>query len=212
MEKPVIIFGANPIGTMALEIFSGHGIEVFGFLDDRASLAGTAIMDVPVLGGMSDEQYLKLIGKKCGAFVATDNNAERKAITAMLTGKRKVMPVNAIHSHSRIAGSAHVEHGTFINDSVVIGARAKIGSHCLIHAGAVVNFGAILGNFVQVGSGSVIGDEVKAGNEVFIGAGAVIVPGLTIGDGARIGAGSVVVEEVGKGQTVFGNPAKVIHS
>ena len=210
MENPIIIFGANALGRAAQEMFNSRNIIIYGFLDDNKEVHGKEYGDVSVLGNTSDDGYLKLIGQKCQAFVAEDDNKVRKATVKMLNERRKVMPVNAIHDQSSVATSAHIGHGNFINAGVIIGANAKMGSHCILNANAVIEYEATLGEFVQVGAGSVINTGVEIADEVFIGSGATIVSGVKIGKGARIGAGSIVISDVAKGATVFGNPAQVV--
>lgn len=210
MKNPVIIFGASALGRAAKEIFESNDIVIYCFLDDNNKLHDTEIDEVPVMGSMEDDGYLKLIGKKCEAFVAVDENQLRKGIVKMLNERRKVMPANAVHKSAEIAGSAHIGHGNFINMGVKVGSNAKVSNHCLLHTNAVVDYNASLGDFVQVGAGSVINAEAVIENEVFIGSGATIVSGIKIGKGARVGAGSVVIADVGAGETVFGNPAQKV--
>lgn len=207
MENPVIIFGANPLGQAAVEIFESNDIMVYGYLDDNKELHGTELGELSILGKTDEQGYLKLIGKKCEGFIAVDDMELRQGLVKMMKDKRKMMPVNAIHSNTELSPSAHIGHGEFINSGVVIGANAKIGDHCLVHTNATIDYSAELGDLVQVGAGSVIGASAKVGNNVFIGSGVTIVPGIEIADNARIGAGSVVIANVGKGETVFGNPA-----
>ena len=207
----MIIFGASGIGMAAYEIFRSHDLMVFGFLDDRDEFQGKEIDEVIVLGNTDDDGYLKYIGQKCEAFVATDDNSERKGIVKMLKEGRKVMPVNAIHKNASLSKSTKISHGNFIDDGSVLGANCEIGSHNLIHAGVIIGYDVNIGQFVQIGAGTVIGAGVKIQDEVFIGAGAIIVPGISIGKKARIGAGSVVVENVDDNVTVFGNPAKPVN-
>jgi sugar O-acyltransferase (sialic acid O-acetyltransferase NeuD family) len=211
MEKPVMIFGASGIGLAAYEIFRSHDLMIYGFLDDRDELHGKEIDEVLVLGSTDDDGYLKYIGQKCEAFVATDDNSERKSIVKMLKDRRKVMPVNAIHKNASLSGSTDIAHGNFIDDGTVLGAKSVIGNHNLLHVGVIIEYEANIGQFVQIGAGSVIGAGTKIEDEAFIGAGAVIVPGIRIGKNARIGAGSVVVENVDDNVTVFGNPAKPVN-
>ncbi|GHE61694.1 MULTISPECIES: acetyltransferase [Roseivirga] len=210
MENPVIIFGASELGRAAVEIFESNDIIVYGFLDDKEELHGQTIGELAILGHTEDDGFLKLIGKKCEAFIAVDDRPLRKGLVELIKTRRKMMPVNAIHSNTEIAPSAHVGHGEFINSGVVIGANARIGDHCIIHTNATIDYSAKLGDLVQVGAGSVIGSEAEIGENVFIGSGATIVPGIKIGKNARIGAGSVVVANVEEGLTVFGNPAKAV--
>lgn len=212
MENPVIIFGANGLGKAALDIFQQNGVVVYCFLDDDKTLHGTEIDSIAVMGATDDDGYLKFIGKKCEAFVAFDDNKLRKNVVEMIVDRRKVMPVNCVHSQSIIATTATIGYGNFINAMVRVGAFANIGQHCLIHSGAVIEHEVRLGDFVQIGAGSVINAGVTIEDGAFIGSGVTVVSGVTIGKGARIGAGSVVISDVKKNETVFGNPAQSVKS
>lgn len=212
MDNPVIIFGANPLGRAAKEIFERNGNVVYCFLDDNKKLHNTEIDNVTVLGSTDDDGYLKLIGKKCEAFVAIDENKLRKSLVQMIQEVRNMQPVNAIHPSTVVAGSADMGHGNFIDQGAIVGAGASLGNHCILHAGAIIGVEAKLGDFVQVGAGSVISAGVEIEDEAFIGAGVTVVGGITIGKGSRVGAGSVVVSPVKAGETVFGNPAQKVGS
>ena len=210
MENPVIIFGANYLGRAAKEIFESNSIVVYGFLDDDKKLHTKEVDEVVVLGSMDDDGFLKLIGRKCEAFVAVDDNKLRKNVVGMLQEIRHVQPVNAIHSTARISSKAELGHGNFIDTGATIAPGAKIGNHGIIQANSFIGVGATVGDFVQVGAGSLINPNVIVEDEVFIGSGVTIIAGITIGKGARIGAGSVVISPVKAGETVFGNPAQPI--
>ncbi len=207
MDNPVIIFGANHLGRAAREIFETNQVEVFGFLDDDVNLHNKEIDEIMVLGATDDDGFLKLIGKKCEAFVALDDNRLRKAAVKTLNDVRKMQPVNAIHHQATISKRASIGHGNFIDVGVTMAPGAKVGSHCIFHAKATVGVDATLGNFVQIGAGAQINPGVTIEDEAFIGSGVVVVSGVTIGKGARVGAGSVVIGTVAAGETVFGNPA-----
>jgi len=209
-NNPVIIFGANYLGRAAKEIFEKNGNVVYCFLDDNKQLHNTEIDTITVLGSTDDDGFLKLIGKKCEAFVAIDDNKVRKNIVNMLQEVRHVQPVNAVHASAIIPESAEIGYGNFVDMGVKVGPGAKISNQCLLHAGAIIGGETTLGNFVQVGAGSVINPNVVIEEEVFIGSGVTVVSGITIGKGARVGAGSVVISPVKAGETVFGNPAQKV--
>lgn len=210
MDKPVIILGTGGIGRAALEIFESNQVVVFGFLEDDEQEHGKEIDTISVLGRTDDDGYLKLIGKKCEAFVAADENTYRHSLVEMLHERRKVQPVNAIHETAVIAKSAHIGHGNFINQQVKLGAGVEVGNHCILHSGALLDFNVKIGDFVQIGAGAIIGSGVTIEEGAFIGSGVTLVPGITIGKKARVGAGSVVVAAVKDKETVFGNPAQSI--
>lgn len=210
MEKPVIILGAKGIAIPALEIFNSNKVDVYGFLDEDKELFGKTINNVSVLGHTEDDGFLKLIGKKCEAFVAVEDNAYRKFLVKLLNEKRKVQPVNAIHQTAYIATDAAIGHGNFINAKVTIGAGAKIGQHGVFNSDCSIEHQVEIGDFVQIGTGSAINSGVKIANGAFIGSGVTVVSGVTIGKNARVGAGSVVIADVKDNETVFGNPAASI--
>lgn len=211
MKNPVIIFGASDVGRAAKEIFESNGVVVYGFLDDNASLHKTEVDEVSVLGATDDDGFLKLIGKKCEAFVATDDNKLRKGLVKMLQEVRHVQPVNAIHKQAHVTASAQIGHGNFIDYGAYMAVASSIGNHCLVQAKAFIGVQSSVGDFVQIGSGALINSGVIIEDEVFIGSGVVVVSGVTIGKGARVGAGSVVVSSIAPGETVFGNPAQKIN-
>lgn len=207
MEKPVIILGAKGIAQAALEIFNSNHIVVYGFLDEDKKLHGQEINVIPILGHTEDEGFLKLIGKKCEAFVAVDDNKYRHFLVKLLNDNRKVQPINAIHGSAIIASDATIGHGNFINARVNIGSGTKVGNHGIFHSGAIIDHKSELGDFVQIGAGALINSNVTIGDSAFIGSGAILVSGISIGKNARVGAGSVVISDVKDGETLFGNPA-----
>ena len=210
MEKPVIIFGSTGLAKAALEIFNSNNIVVYGFLDDDEKTHNTEINTVSVLGATDDHGFTKLIGQKCEAFVATDDNKLRKRYVEYLNDTRKVMPMNAVHQSAAISDSFSIGHGNFVNAGAVLSNDSKMGNHNVINSKAIIEQEVEIGDFVQIGAGSIINTKVQIENDVFIGSGVTVVAGVKLEKGARIGAGSVVVADVKKGQTVFGNPAQPI--
>lgn len=212
MENPVIILGASYLGRQAKEILESNGNVVYGFLDDNKKLHHTEIDNASVLGSTDDETFLKLIGKKCDAFVAIDENKVRKNLVALLNDEYKIQPVNVVPASANIPVSTDMGHGNFIHHGVTFGPGSSIGNHCILQTNVIIGTETKLGDFVQVGSGSIINSGSEIEDEVFIGSGVTIISGITIGKGARVGAGSVVIGPVKAGETVFGNPAQVVKS
>ena len=212
MDKPVIIFGSTGLANSALDIFESNGIEVYGFLEDNKNLHTTQINNIPILGATDDHGFLKLIGQKCEAFIATDDNSLRKKYVEYLKESRKVMPMNAVHPSAIISKTSSIGHGNFINACVILSNDTKIGQHNVMNSKVLLEQEVEVSDFVQIGAGSIINAKVKIEEGAFVGSGVTVVAGVSIGKNARIGAGSVVVENIEKNQTVFGNPAVAISS
>jgi sugar O-acyltransferase (sialic acid O-acetyltransferase NeuD family) len=212
MENPIIIFGAGPLGKIARDVFESNSNVVYGYLDDDKSLHGSSIDDITVLGNTDDDGFLKLIGKKCEAFIAIDELRFKKSLVKMLNEVRHVQPVNAVHAKAGISPFASIGHGNFFGSHTEIGPGTAIESHGIFHPGSLVGANCTIGNFVQIGAGAIINSGVTIEDDVFIGSGAVIVSGVNLAKGCRVGAGSVVIASVASGETVFGNPAKPVKS
>lgn len=208
--NPVLILGAKELGLITLEIFNSHQILVYGFLDDDTKEHKKEYGAVSVLGATDDDGFLKLIGKKCDAFVAVENLKERRFLAEMLDEKRHVKPINAIHKTAVISESATLGDGNLVNAGAIIGTKAKVGNYAIIQNRAVVEALATLEDFVHVSSGAIIGQGAVIEEGAFIGTGAIVVPGVRVGKNARVGAGSLVAANVKNGKTVFGNPAAEI--
>src|SRR5688572_518849 len=132
MENPVIIFGAQALGKTALDIFTSNNVDVYCFLDDDAKLHQTEINNIPVLGNTDDEEFLKILGKKCEVFIAADDSAVRKTLANKLKEDYNQVPVNAIHRGSYVSEHAWLGHGNLINAGAVIQTGCKIGDNCVI--------------------------------------------------------------------------------
>ena len=210
MENPVIIFGAKGLGLVALDIFQRNNVVIYGLLDDDPNLHNTQIGEYTILGATDDDGFLKLIGKKCEAFVAVEARAERRDLVEMLNERRSIMPVNAIHETAVISAFAEIGHGNLIGARVTISPKAILGNHSLLQTGALIEHDAKLGDYINIGAGSIVGSGTVIDNDAFIGSGVTIISGVKIGQGASVGAGSVVVENVPAGARVFGNPAKKV--
>ena len=207
MQNPVIILGAQQLGTAALDAFNSNSVMVYCFLDDDSKLRQEEVNNVSVMSSTEDNEFLKLIGNKCDVFVAIEDTAARKGMIKMLKEEYKVVPVNAIHRFSAVSEHAWLGHGNLIGAGAVVNNNAKIGNYCLIQSRALVDAKAEIGDYAQIGAGAIINSEVVVEEGAFIGSGAVVVSGVKIGKNARVGAGSVVVADVPAKATVFGNPA-----
>ena len=129
MQNPVIILGAQQLGTAALDAFNSNSVMVYCFLDDDSKIRQEEVNNVSVMSSTEDNEFLKLIGNKCDVFVAVEDTAARKGIIKMLKEEYKVVPVNAIHRFSAVSEHAWLGHGNLIGAGAVVTNNAKIGNY-----------------------------------------------------------------------------------
>src|SRR5699024_6060486 len=95
---------------------------------------------------------------------------------------------------------ASIGESTMIDMGAILGARATVGKHA--HIGA----GAVLAGVLEPPSAS----PVVVEDNVLVGANAVVLAGVHIGKDAVVAAGAVVTKDVPAGAVVAGTPAKII--
>lgn len=141
------------------------------------------------------------IGARCivraGAVVGTEGYEKKWTRSGVLSvlhaGKVVVHEDVEIGANACVAkgmylfGDTTIRAGTKINALAFVGHCVSIGRDCLLHLGA------------SVSGGSVVGDRV------WIGPKATVSNGLRVGEGARISLGAVVTADVAPGAHVTGN-------
>ena len=100
--------------------------------------------------------------------------------------------------------------GTFIAATAVVNPDARVGEHCIINTGAIVEHDNVIGSFVHIAPGVNLGGRVIVGEGTDIFTNATVIPDVTIGKNCVIGAGAVVLKVAPDGVTMVGNPARVI--
>jgi acetyltransferase EpsM len=92
----------------------------------------------------------------------------------------------------------------------ILNPNVKVGKHCIVNSGAVIEHDCILDNFVHLSPNAALAGNVSIGEGAHIGIGSSIIQGVKIGKWATIGAGTVVLNDVPDYAVIVGNPGKII--
>lgn len=205
----VVILGAGGHGKVVLDILRAAGeVEPVGFLDADPALAGTEVLDVPVLGAAN--LLPKLRGQKVrGAVVAIGDNRARRQYAAMVR-EHGLELVNAIHPDACVSPTARLGRNVVIAAHAVVCVEAQIADSGIINTAAVVDHECRIGEAVHIGPGALLAGRVCVQPLAFVGMGAKVIQCRTVGEAAIVGAGAVVIEDVPAGCTVVGVPARVV--
>jgi UDP-perosamine 4-acetyltransferase len=208
MTMGVLIIGAGGHGKVVLDILRAGGeVNPVGFIDADASLSGTQVAGLEVLGGPN---LLPKLRKKYNfAIVAIgDNRARRRyAATARDAGFELI---NAVHPSASVSRSATLGKNVVIAAGAVVCAEATIADSVIVNTSAVVDHECVIGEAAHVAPGALLAGRVRIGEEAFVGLGAKIIQCLTIGEHSTVGAGAVVIEDVPAQVTVVGVPARTV--
>ena len=202
MSKSVVIIGASGHGKVIADIVLKSGDKVIGFLDDGIE-KGKLIVGFEVLGKISDYKNYS----DCEFVIAIGNPYIREKIADVLNVKW----YTAIHPTAVISSlDVEIGEGTVVMANAVINSCAKIGRHCIINTGAIVEHDNILSDYVHLSPNVALAGMVSVGKSTHIGTGACTKQVVNIVSNCIIGAGSVIVRDINESGTYIGVPARKI--
>jgi sugar O-acyltransferase (sialic acid O-acetyltransferase NeuD family) len=124
--------------------------------------------------------------------------------------------------------AAGAEFPPFIDPSVRLGSRVRLGRGVVLCPGAIITTDVTIGDFVLINLNSTVGHEASVGDwstlsaqcdvtggakiadRVFMGSRATVIPGKSVGSRTVVAAGAVVMTDVPADVIVAGNPARVL--
>ncbi len=205
--KSLAILGASGHGRVVADTALSAGWEQVVFYDD-------AWPDIKnnneweVVG--NTETLVNDKGKHDGIVVAIGDNRIRLEKTRYLM-------------------SESIPLATIVHPDAIVSSKASLGGGSVVFAGAVINYGVILGlstivntrasidhdckieDSVHICPGAIIAGGVHVGAESWIGIGSSLVQYITIGSKVVVGAGAAIIGDVADGLTMVGVPATILN-
>lgn len=197
MNKLVII-GAGGHGKVIADIALKNGYTDICFVDDNAT---GECMGFPIVGTISNIDGLN--DGITDFVIAIGGNGLRK----MIAETYDVNWVTLIHPSAHIAVDVSIDAGTVIMASAVVNPSTKIGKHCIINTGAIVEHDNVIEDYVHISPNAALGGTVRIGVRTHIGISATVKNNVAICSDCVIGAGAVVVKNAETSGTYIGVPA-----
>ncbi|PYY15192.1 MAG: acetyltransferase [Acidobacteria bacterium] len=204
MTGLIVVYGAGGHGKVVAEVLAACGQKIEGFIDDKVSLAGSKVFDLPVFAAA---EWLR---SHSGAQVALgigDNVARERAANRIKQNGCALLTV--VHPSAVVARSARIDEGAAIMPVAVLNPDCEIGEGAIINTGAIVEHDVRIGRFAHLSPNSATGGGAQIGSYAHIGMGASVLPLQRVGARSVIGAGAVVVSDIPEGEIAYGIPAKV---
>ena len=204
MHKKVIIIGAGGHAKVIADIIEKSGDEVVGFLDDNKENGATVIKNYKVIGDLNNRFAMAVTKKDVEFIIAIGDNKKREEISHSPNLKF----YTAIHPSAQIGINVEIEEGTVIMANVCINSSSRVGKHCIINTGAIIEHDNIIEDFVHISPNTSLGGTVKIGESTHVGIGSIVKNNITICKNCTIGAGAVVVKNIIEEGTYVGVPAR----
>lgn len=204
MRKKVVIIGAGGHAKVIADIIEKSGDEIVGFLDDNKEIGTTIINDYKVIGDLNNRFAMAVTKENLEFIIAIGGNKKREEISHSPNLKF----YTAIHPSAQIGLDVEIQEGTVVMANVCINSSARIGKHCIINTGAIIEHDNIIEDFVHMSPNTSLGGTVKIGESTHVGIGSIVKNNITICKNCTIGAGAVVVKDILEEGTYVGVPAK----
>ncbi len=203
----VLVIGAGGHGQVVADILlrardAGHKVRPIGFLDDDATVVGSNVMGLPVLGTVAQSANFDYDA----IVVGIGDNAARKRFCEQLTARGERL-VAAVHPAAVVAPDVRLGEGVMICAGAVVNPGTVVGENAILNTGCSVDHHNDIGAYAHIAPGVRLGGEVSVGEEALVGIGAIVIPGVSVGPRSVVGAGAVVIRDVPPDVTVVGNPA-----
>jgi acetyltransferase EpsM len=197
MKEKISLYGASGHAKVVIDIILSANHFVGDILDDDPTVK--SLITYPVRTPELPTDYPLLI--------TVGDNANRKKIAEAFKGPSAKA---ARQASAVLCITTTTEDGNRVMPKAVINAETRIGKHCIVNSGAVVEHDCILEDYVHISPNAAVAGGVKIGEGSHIGIGACIIPGIIIGKWCTIGAGAVIIKDVPDGATVVGNPGREV--
>jgi len=199
METDIILFGASGHCKVIIDLLESKNLIVKKIIDDN-------ILVTEILSKKVIHSDLVKLNKTDKVIISIGNNEIRKKIAK----KTEAFFESCIHLKSIVSKYATIDLGTVVLCGAIINPNTRIGKHCIINSGAVVEHDCIIEDFVHISPNVSLAGNVTIGEGTHVGIGACVIQGITIGKWVTVGAGSVIIDNVPDYAVIVGNPGRII--
>ena len=195
----LMIIGAGGHGKVIADAALKNGYTNICCLDDNTT---GDVMGFPIIGTTADVECLN--DGNTDFVIGIGNNAIRKTIAEI----HNVNWVSIVHPSAQIGFDAEIGKGTVVMANAVVNVCAKIGEHCIINTGAIVEHDNVIENYAHISPNVALGGIVRIGSLTHVGIGATVKNNTEICSDCTIGAGAVVVKNIKEPGTYVGVPIR----
>lgn len=204
----LLVYGASGHGAVVADTAIAQGLEVVGFVDDRAELRGKGHAGGTVVCVGFDEAVELCRAGDHAVVVGIGNQVVRRRLSDAFRGAG-VELATVVHPTAWVSSRARIEGGTVVFAGAIVQAGATIGRDCILNTACSVDHDCVLADGVHLSPGVHLGGTVIIGERTHVGVGASVRNNLTIGARVVVGVGAAVVADLPDDVVAMGVPARI---
>jgi len=201
-----VLVAASGLAREVLEVERALGRYTdFVVVDDDEQLAGTWMLDAPVVGPV---ERIEDFGEADLVVCAGRGTARRSLVNRLSRlGVGPARYARVLHPSVEIPASCSVGHGSILLASVVLTSEVLVGAHVVAMPHVTLTHDVVVEDFATLCAGVTLGGHTSIGQAAYLGMNAGVREQVLVGREATIGMGAVVLESVPVGETWVGVPA-----
>lgn len=204
-SRPLVIVGATAFAEIACEYFqSDSEFDVVGFSVERNYLTSRSFQNLPVVPFEELQDHFD--PSTHSVFVAATYTQLNRLRARLLSEsiQKGYQPASYISSKAFVWRNVKLGSHCFIFEGNVVQPFVTIGANVVLWSGNHIGHHSTIGDHVFIASHAVISGYCKIGAYTFIGVNATIANNLQIGKDCMIGAGGQVSKDVPEDKIVRG--------
>lgn len=204
-SRPLVIVGGTAFAAIACEYFQADSeFDVVGFSVERNYLTSDSFQNLPVVPFEDLEHHFE--PSRHSVFVAATYTQLNRLRARLLTEslQKGYQPASYISSDAFVWRNVKLGQHCFIFEGNVVQPFVTIGSNVVLWSGNHIGHHSTIGDHVFIASHAVISGYCEVGAYSFIGVNATIANNLQIGKDCVIGAGGQVSKDVPEDKIVRG--------
>jgi acetyltransferase-like isoleucine patch superfamily enzyme len=212
-QQPIIIIGSAGHAKVIIDIIEKMKVYQIIGLTNAKPIPNETVLSYPVLG--TDDDLLNIYNQEAilNFCIAVGDNWTRQKVKEKLLHNfpNAVFPC-IIHPSAQIGRDVLIGQGTVIMAGAIINTGSKIGDFVILNTKCSIDHDNTIGDFVSAGPNSTTGGDVAIGSFSVLGLSATIKRGISVGNNCVVGSSAYLHESCEDNLVLFGIPAKAIRS
>lgn len=207
----IVIYGAGGFGREVAQLLTDLNEReptwsVLGYISDDATIHGSTIGDLPVLGG---SDWVRARTQPLSIAFGVGSPALKRRLVERVRTPHLSFPT-LLHPTVTMGKRVSLGEGTIVCAGSVITVDIQLGAFSTVNLCCTIGHDAVLGEYTTMAPSVNVSGNVTVGDGTDLGTGSKVIQGVAIGEWSIVGAGAVVSRDLPANVTAVGVPAKAI--